>query len=230
MISYFDVFESFSFLNNWVFTFYFLSIILILSIILFILNYNVIPTRYNFILEKISFLFLKNLKTVNVNLMYFIFIIFFVILIFNFNGLIVYSYPYTTHFSLTFFLSFSSWIGIILYSIYLNKINFFSSFMPQEAPLWLSSLLVIIEIISSFARPLALGLRLAANLTAGHLLLGILSNFGFILLCYFSNFYNIIIIIFLLLFITMEIFIALVQSVVFCLLLEVYLNDALEIH
>jgi len=49
--------------------------------------------------------------------------------------------------------------------------------MPAGAPLAMSFLLVPIELISYFIRPLSLGLRLAANLTAGHLLLSIICSY-----------------------------------------------------
>jgi len=50
-------------------------------------------------------------------------------------------------------------------------------FMPAGAPLGLGPFLVLIEFISHFAKALSLGLRLAANITAGHLLFTILSVF-----------------------------------------------------
>lgn len=57
-------------------------------------------------------------------------------------------------------------------------------FMPTGAPLGMSPLLVGIEIVSNISRPVALGMRLAANLTAGHILLAILADFGCKLLFY----------------------------------------------
>ena len=52
-------------------------------------------------------------------------------------------------------------------------------FMPGGAPLVLSPLLVIIETISYASRAVSLGVRLAANLSAGHLLFIIIASFGF---------------------------------------------------
>jgi len=51
--------------------------------------------------------------------------------------------------------------------------------VPQGCPLFLLPLLVIIETISFIARNISLGLRLAANVLAGHMLLFILSGFTF---------------------------------------------------
>jgi F0F1-type ATP synthase membrane subunit a len=50
-------------------------------------------------------------------------------------------------------------------------------FMPAGSPMALAPFLVIIELISYSAKALTLGVRLAANLTAGHLLFAILAGF-----------------------------------------------------
>ena len=42
--------------------------------------------------------------------------------------------------------------------------------MPLRAPIALAPVLVLIEVASTLIRPLALRLRLMANITAGHLL------------------------------------------------------------
>jgi F-type H+-transporting ATPase subunit a len=49
--------------------------------------------------------------------------------------------------------------------------------MPNGAPMGMAPFLIIIEFISHLAKAISLGLRLAANITAGHLLFTILSSF-----------------------------------------------------
>lgn len=49
-----------------------------------------------------------------------------------------------------------------------------SIFLPTGTPLWLSPLMVPIEILSYIIRPLSMGLRIAGNIVAGHVILGIL--------------------------------------------------------
>jgi F-type H+-transporting ATPase subunit a len=51
-------------------------------------------------------------------------------------------------------------------------------FMPNGAPMVLGPILIVIELVSHFNKALSLGLRLAANITAGHLLFAILSSFA----------------------------------------------------
>jgi len=64
----------------------------------------------------------------------------------------------------------------------LHGFKFFSLFSPEGTPLPLVPLLSIIELISYIAKGLSLGIRLGANLISGHLLLLILSGFGFLAL------------------------------------------------
>jgi len=49
--------------------------------------------------------------------------------------------------------------------------------MPNGAPMVLAPFLVVIELVSYAAKAITLGVRLAANLTAGHLLFPILAGF-----------------------------------------------------
>jgi F-type H+-transporting ATPase subunit a len=118
----------------------------------------------------------------------------------------------------------------MIYGFINFKSSFLSMFMPTGAPLGLSPLLVVIEIVSNMSRPVALGMRLAANLTAGHILLAILADFGCKLLFYsysISNLFPILIIIFMT---GLEIGVLIIQAYVFCLLSMIYLKDSVQLH
>jgi len=95
----------------------------------------------------------------------------------NLFGLIPYTFSPTSHFAVTFGLSLSIFIAVLIIGITNYKLNYVSMFMPAGAPLGIGPFLVIIEFISHCAKALSLGLRLAANITAGHLLFTILSVF-----------------------------------------------------
>ncbi|CAG1961555.1 unnamed protein product, partial [Fusarium graminearum] len=83
----------------------------------------------------------------------------------------------TAHFALTFALSFTIVLGATILGFQKHGLKFFSLLVPAGCPLALLPLLVTIEFISYLARNVSLGLRLAANITAGHMLLSILSGF-----------------------------------------------------
>ena len=109
------------------------------------------------------------------------------------------------------------------------KGDWLAPFFPSGAPLVLAPLLVIIEIVSYCARPLSLGLRLAANLTAGHLLMAIVGGFGFqlILSSSLAGFSGGLI---LLGIVGLEVGVLFIQAYVFCLLICIYLQDSLHLH
>src|SRR5438477_317242 len=100
--------------------------------------------------------------------------LFIFILINNLIGLIPYSFASTSHFILTFSLSFTIVLGATFLGFKIHKLEFFSLFVPAGCPLGLLPLLVLIEFISYLARNVSLGLRLAANVLSGHMLLNIL--------------------------------------------------------
>ena len=103
----------------------------------------------------------------------------FFIVFLNVLGLFPYVFTPTVHIVVTLGLSFSIIIGVTLAGFWRFKGDFFSVFMPSGAPLGLAPLLVLIETVSFISRAISLGVRLAANLSAGHLLFAILAGFGF---------------------------------------------------
>src|SRR3977135_814495 len=93
--------------------------------------------------------------------------------------MIPYSFASTSHFILTFGLSFTVVLGATILGFQIHGLKFFSLFVPSGCPLGLLPLLVLIEFISYLARNVSLGLRLAANILSGHMLLSILAGFTY---------------------------------------------------
>jgi len=108
--------------------------------------------------------------------------LFLAILLLNLIGAVPYSFTITAHASLTFSISFSIWLGTVLLALQLHGLNFFSMFLPANTPNALILLLVFVELGSYLIKPFSLGIRLAANLTAGHLLLNLGASFLYFLL------------------------------------------------
>ena len=94
----------------------------------------------------------------------FIFALFLFILINNLIGMVPYSFASTSHFILTFSISFTVVLGATILGLENHGLKFFSLFVPAGCPLGLLPLLVLIEFISYLARNISLGLRLAANI------------------------------------------------------------------
>nr|YP_010889990.1 ATP synthase F0 subunit 6 [Bargmannia elongata]WJJ69977.1 ATP synthase F0 subunit 6 [Bargmannia elongata] len=234
MTSYFDHFIVIQIINSYITDSF--IIVFFVIVLYFFLNYNtfIIPSRLQNIIEIIIEHWVGVIQeNLGSKANYFILplsTLFMFILGMNLFGFFLYSFPTTTHITITFGMAIGVWLGVMIYGFNNFKTSFFSMFMPTGAPLGLSPLLVIIEIASNISRPIALGMRLAANLTAGHILLTILADFGCKLLFYsysISNLFPILIIVFMT---GLEIGVLIIQAYVFCLLSMIYLKDSIELH
>lgn len=158
--------------------------------------------------------------------------LFIYILINNLIGLIPYSFAPTSHFILTFSISFTVVIGATILGFQIHALKFFSLFVPSGCPLALLPLLVFIEFISYLSRNVSLGLRLAANILSGHMLLNILSGFTYNIInkgiIYFIL--GLLPLLFIIAFSGLEVGIAFIQAQVFVVLSSSYIKDCLELH
>ena len=158
--------------------------------------------------------------------------LFIYILVNNLIGMVPYSFAPTSHFILAFSISFTIVIGATILGFKIHALEFFSLLVPSGCPLGLLPLLVLIEFISYLARNVSLGLRLAANVLSGHMLLNILSGFTYNImskgLIYFVL--GLIPLLFIVAFSGLEIGIAFIQAQVFVVLSSSYIKDGLDLH
>ena len=162
----------------------------------------------------------------------FIYTLFIVILINNLIGMVPYSFASTSHFILTFALSFTIVLGATILGFQKHGLKFFSLLVPAGCPLGLLPLLVLIEFISYLARNVSLGLRLAANILSGHMLLNILAGFTYNIMTsgFIFFFLGIIPLAFIIAFSGLELGIAFIQAQVFVVLTSSYIKDGLDLH
>ena len=143
-----------------------------------------------------------------------------------------YSFAVTASGVVSLVLSVTIFLGVTILALSLHGLSFFSFFIPAGTPLALVPLLVLIELVSYLARAVSLGVRLFANITAGHTLLKILSTYLYQL---FSGSVLVALLtlipfaIFLAL-VGLEIAVSLIQAFVFTLLVCSYLRDAVHLH
>jgi len=162
----------------------------------------------------------------------FIYALFTFILVNNLIGMIPYSFASTSHFILTFSLSFTIVLGATILGFQIHGLKFFSLFVPAGCPLALLPLLVLIEFISYLARNVSLGLRLAANVLSGHMLLNILSGFTYNIMTSGILFFflGLLPLAFIIAFSGLELAIAFIQAQVFVVLSCSYIKDCLDLH
>jgi len=158
--------------------------------------------------------------------------IFFFVLFNNLIGLIPGAKPGTGTLGTTF-----TW-GFIVFVMYnaigIKKnglVRYIKSFVPSGTPVVLMPLIFLLEIISHCLRPITLGIRLYANMYAGHIMLGIFAilvtialealspasavtgGLAFVMHVIMHGF---------------ELFVAALQAYIFSILTTVYINGALH--
>jgi F-type H+-transporting ATPase subunit a len=146
--------------------------------------------------------------------------------------MVPYSFASTSHFILTFSISFTIVLGATILGFKKHGFEFFSLFVPAGCPLALLPLLCLIETVSYIARAVSLGLRLSANILSGHMLLSILSGFTYKIMISGVIFFlfGLLPLAFIIAFSGLEIVIALVQAQVFVILTCTYIKDSLDLH
>ena len=190
---------------------------------------RLVPGRWQSMAEM-SYEFIANMIRENVGTegrkyFPFIFTLFMFILVGNLVGMIPFAYTFTSQIIVTFAMAATIFMGVTVIGLVRHGLHFFSLFVPSGTPLILAPLLIPIEVISYFVRPVSLSVRLFAKMMAGHtmmkvfggftVLLGVLGVAPIILLVALTGF---------------EIMVAVLQAYVFTVLTCLYLNDAIHLH
>nr|AMD83731.1 ATPase subunit 6 [Corydoras schwartzi] len=146
------------------------------------------------------------------------------ILSLNMLGLLPYTFTPTTQLSLNMALAVPFWLATVLIGLRNQPTAALGHLLPEGTPVPLIPVLIIIETISLFIRPLALGVRLTANLTAGHLLIQLISSATFVMLPMMAT-AAVFTATLLILLTLLEVAVAMIQAYVFVLLVSLYLQE-----
>jgi F-type H+-transporting ATPase subunit a len=192
-------------------------------------NRSLVPGRWQSIVE-LAYNFVADMIRTNVGsdgrpYFPFIFSLFMFILFGNMLGLLPYSFTFTSHLAVTLGMALVVFIGTTIVAFMKHGIGFFSFFLPHGTPWYVAPLLIPIEILSYFTRPVSLSLRLFANMTAGHTLLKVFG--GFIVAMGVAGVIPAAAVVALT---GLELIVAFLQAYVFAILSCIYLNDALHMH
>ncbi|YP_009340711.1 ATP synthase F0 subunit 6 (mitochondrion) [Eublepharis macularius] len=146
------------------------------------------------------------------------------ILMMNLLGLLPYTFTPTTQLSMNLGIAMPLWMMTIITGLRNQPTNSLGHLLPMGTPNMLIIPLILIETVSLFIRPIALGVRLTANLTAGHLLMQLISIATLTLM---STMPTIAVLSFsvLLLLTLLEMAVAMIQAYVFVLLVTLYLQE-----
>ncbi|YP_003162841.1 ATP synthase F0 subunit 6 (mitochondrion) [Sinocyclocheilus grahami] len=142
----------------------------------------------------------------------------------NMLGLLPYTFTPTTQLSLNLGFAVPLWLATVIIGMRNQPTVALGHLLPEGTPIMLIPVLIVIETISLFMRPLALGVRLTANLTAGHLLIQLIATAVFVLLPMMPV-VAILTAALLFMLTLLEVAVAMIQAYVFVLLLSLYLQE-----
>jgi len=217
-----------------------IAILILLVTTFLIFTTKVISTSYSFIpnnwqnLVEMLYLFVLSIVTEQAGrkgYKYFphFFTIFMLVLLYNLIGLLPFSFTVSSHIVVTLTLAFSYFVAWVIVAIKELGTKFLYVFCPKNMPAWLLPLLVVVETLSFCLRPFSLGIRLFANMLAGHILLHILAGS-------FIYMYKISLVLIIPIFVILgavgilELGISFLQAYIFTILLTIYLKDSLISH
>jgi len=150
-----------------------------------------------------------------------IFSLLYIILIINLWGICPHIFTLTSHLAVTLSLGLPFWVSFIIYGWVNSPLLIFAHIVPNGTPIALTIFIVLIETLSNIVRPLTLSLRLAANLMAGHILMSLVGTAGIrinlLILPAFILLYQFLIL--------LECIVALIQPVVFSILVKIYARE-----
>ena len=176
---------------------------------------------YEFIANMVR----DNVGTAGMKYFPWVFSIFMFVLFGNFLGMIPYTFTFTSHIIVTFALALMVFLTVTVIAFARHGLHFFAFFLPEGTPLAMAPMVVALEILSYFIRPVSLSIRLFANMMAGHTMLKVFG--GFVIALGVFGVLPFAVNIALTLF---EFLVAGLQAYVFTILTCLYLKDAIEMH
>nr|AAS18909.1 ATP synthase subunit 6 [Achelia bituberculata] len=196
-----------------------------MAIIIMFLYYNywLMNSRFLKIINIMMITFIKemgdNIKSKVILILFFMMIMF--IFINNFMGLFPYIFTSTSHILITLSLALLLWISYYIYGWIMKTFMMLAHLVPIGTPLLLMPFMVLIETISNIIRPITLSVRLMANMTAGHLLISLMSG-----TCQNLNMFSSVVVVLLqMMLMILELAVAIIQSYVFTTLVLLYYNE-----
>src|SRR6201746_1120618 len=159
-----------------------------------------------------------------------IFSLFMFIMVSNFIGIVPYAFTVSSHLIVTVALALVVFFTVLFYGLYKNGLKFFKLFVPSGVPVAILPLVMFIEVLSFFLRPVSHSVRLFANMLAGHIALKVFASFIAMLGALgIAGWAGAVLPLGLTMALTaLELLVAFLQAYVFAILTCIYLNDAIH--
>ena len=160
-----------------------------------------------------------------------IFSLFMFICVSNLVGIIPYTFTVSSHIIVTAALALLVFFTVLIYGLYKNGLKFFKLFVPSGVPGYILPLVMFIEILSFFLRPVSHSVRLFANMLAGHIALKVFASFIPLLVAalgFIGWIGGVLPLGMVIALSALELLVAFLQAYVFAILTCIYLNDAIH--
>jgi F-type H+-transporting ATPase subunit a len=195
---------------------------------------RLVPTRMQSVAELTYELMANTLRNTageeGMKFFPFVFSLFMFILFANLVGLIPYAFTVTSHIIITAALALLVFFTVIIYGFWTHGLGWLKLFVPHGIPTFMIPLIVVIELLSFFSRPISHSVRLFANMLAGHITLKLVAGFigmlgGVGLVGWLAAIAPLALTVALT---ALEFLVAALQAFVFAILTCIYLNDAIH--
>lgn len=178
---------------------------------------NIISFYRNFILTVLRKFFLSlKLKRFNKVFLTYFCTLFSAVFFLNFTSVLPFNFPMTSQIRIIMLVSLTGWFSLLLFQNTFYIKRFLSHCIPEGTPIYLVSLLFIIELIRNLIRPITITVRLIANILAGHLLIILLSKI--VLKLIWTSFAYFLLN-------TIEFFVAFIQAYIFSTMISLYYSE-----
>ena len=160
----------------------------------------------------------------------FVFSLFMFILVANLIGIIPYTFSVTSHIIITAALALLVFFTWVVYGFYKHGLKFLKLFVPSGIPAPILPLIVFIEVVSFFSKPVSHSVRLFANMLAGHITLKVFAGFVTMLGAFGAvGWLGAVMPLAMTVALTaLELLVAFLQAYVFAILTCIYLNDGIH--
>ena len=213
---------------------YMFASVAVISILMLATGRQLVPGRLQSVAE-ISYEFVANMirsSAGSEGMKFFplVFSLFMFICISNLIGIVPYTFTVASHLIVTVALALLVFFIVLFYGLYKNGLKFFKLFVPSGVPIYILPLVIFIEVISFFLKPVSHSVRLFANMLAGHIALKVFASFvGMLGALGFIGWLGAVLPLGLTVALTaLEILVAFLQAYVFTILTCIYLNDAIH--
>lgn len=193
---------------------------------------GIVPSKLQIIIEKLFFFTGGVVKGIignrAVEIFPYIISLFMFIMIGNIVGLFPFAFSFTSQLIVTLGMAIAVFIASVIIGFFNQGLRYFKHFCPEGVSIYMAPFFVIIELMSFVFRPISLGVRLFANMVAGHIMIKVIAGFAISLAGVTAlSFFSLIPIAINVLLNVFKLVVCMLQAYVFIMLSCIYLSESL---